>query len=441
MKHNYDLIIVGGRVAGASLAARLGRAGREVLVLDKARFPSRPAVSAPFVLPHALELLDELELDEAEYAAETPKLERLVLEMGPYFRTHLRFPRPIAGRRHFYAVDRARFDACLWGSLASLPSVTAVEGAKVEGLLRDEDGRVCGVRARLPDADGPVELRARCVVGADGRTSLVAREVEAPVTHERTDTLTRIYYAHWRGVAPYDQSGDTPAHIHASCDGFSCVIMPSAAGECMVLTQGRLDFYAALEGSPQEIYERLLRDRPALWRRLAEAEQVSELRGLKQFANLFRQAHGPGWALVGDAYHQKDSLDAQGIYDALLGAKLLAEALAPWPADDRELDAALADYAERAEAALRPMFDATMDRVQRELYDIPPPFVAKTVLRWVLTNPDYIEGFMDVVTRRRDPRGFMAPKAMVAWLAGGARARLRSKLRGGEDPSDPYLQA
>ena len=42
----YDVIIVGGRPAGASLAARLGAAGLRVLILDRATFPSLPAVSA-----------------------------------------------------------------------------------------------------------------------------------------------------------------------------------------------------------------------------------------------------------------------------------------------------------------------------------------------------------------------------------------------------------
>src|SRR6266446_2368999 len=36
----YDVIVVGARVAGASLALRLGRAGKHVLLIDRDRFPS-----------------------------------------------------------------------------------------------------------------------------------------------------------------------------------------------------------------------------------------------------------------------------------------------------------------------------------------------------------------------------------------------------------------
>ncbi|HZQ35206.1 MAG TPA: FAD-dependent monooxygenase, partial [Dehalococcoidia bacterium] len=35
----YDAIIVGGRVAGASLALLLGKAGWRVLLVDRDRFP------------------------------------------------------------------------------------------------------------------------------------------------------------------------------------------------------------------------------------------------------------------------------------------------------------------------------------------------------------------------------------------------------------------
>ena len=58
---HYDVIIIGGRPAGASLAVRLAKGGLKTLVLDRATFPSKPAVpSMPLILPHTLQLLDEI---------------------------------------------------------------------------------------------------------------------------------------------------------------------------------------------------------------------------------------------------------------------------------------------------------------------------------------------------------------------------------------------
>ncbi|MBC8098595.1 MAG: FAD-dependent monooxygenase, partial [Armatimonadetes bacterium] len=41
---DYDVIIVGGRPAGSTLAARLGQYGLRVLLLERGTFPSLPAV-------------------------------------------------------------------------------------------------------------------------------------------------------------------------------------------------------------------------------------------------------------------------------------------------------------------------------------------------------------------------------------------------------------
>ena len=65
---NYDVIIVGGRPAGATLAARLGRQGLRVLLLERATFPSAPAASCPVIYPATMRLLDEIGADEREYA-------------------------------------------------------------------------------------------------------------------------------------------------------------------------------------------------------------------------------------------------------------------------------------------------------------------------------------------------------------------------------------
>lgn len=80
---DFDVIIVGGRPAGASLAARLGKLGRQVLVLERADLPSAPTVpSCPTLHMGTLALLDELELPEAAYADGAARFERFVLHFA-----------------------------------------------------------------------------------------------------------------------------------------------------------------------------------------------------------------------------------------------------------------------------------------------------------------------------------------------------------------------
>lgn len=434
----YDAIIVGGRLAGASLALRLGAAGMRVLILDHAQFPSRPALSAPFLLPHALALLDELELNEREYARTTPVLARFVLEFGDEFRTEVCFDEDIAGRQYFYAVDRAQLDACMWRALARYPNVHALHGASVVDVGKDASGRASSVHVEHSASGQTQTFHGKCVIGADGRNSTVARALGAEVIEERRDLQTTVYYAHWADVPEYAPGYEASAHIHCSLDGFSFVFMPTANGETIVAVQGRSDRYQALSGSTQAVYEQLLLARPRVGRRLANAHQVTELSGSERIDSLFRKPCGAGWALVGDAYAQKDALDAQGVYDALLGSKLLSQALVAWHFG-KDWDEALAGYEQDVWNALKPMFDASLQRLERELFKTPSQLVTRTVLRYVLTNPEYQRRFAQVVTRRADPRQLLQPSVMVGLAAGGAFARIRQRVmaRGLFDPTDP----
>ena len=429
---HYDVIIVGGRPAGASLAARLGQQNIKTLLVDRATFPSRPAVSTPFILAHTMHLLDEIGADEAEYAHNTPPMNRVVLE----FKNHFRVFFPMVeknGRNYLYTIERGRFDHTLWRNAARFDSVTAIENFAVTDVVRTENGRLSGIIGRHPQAEWRT-FTADCVVGADGRFSTIAKKVKAPVNEQRTDVDTTIYYAFWENVAAYDETGDPIPHIHTSLDGFSYVFMPTADGLVSVVAQGQSGLYDPQPGQVDDEYLHRLQAQPYVWRRLTQAKQVTKLSGMKRIGNLFRQAAGPGWALVGDAYHQKDSLDAQGIYDALVGAKYLAEELTAWQKNGKDWEAAMQAYSDRAYSHIKPMFDATMDRVKREIYDIPPPLVAKTILKWVLTSDEYKHRFKHILIRDFDPEGWLAPPVMAKMLFSGMGNALKHTLQGSSHP-------
>src|SRR5690242_5212180 len=183
----YDVIIVGGRPAGATLAARLGQAGLRVLLLERGALPSLPAASCPAIYAGTLRLLDEIGADEGEYARNTPRFTRWITEVRDDYRTFNRVPRRF-GRDYGYAIDRARFDDALWRTAAREPTVTARQHFSVTDLVREGE-RVVGVRGHEPGGASET-IRGRCVVGADGRFSLVARKAGAATLDEQAHVPT-----------------------------------------------------------------------------------------------------------------------------------------------------------------------------------------------------------------------------------------------------------
>ena len=68
----YDVVIVGARCAGATLATFLGRAGASVLLLDKERLPSDQILSTHTIHPPGLDVLDDVGVGDAVRAVAPP---------------------------------------------------------------------------------------------------------------------------------------------------------------------------------------------------------------------------------------------------------------------------------------------------------------------------------------------------------------------------------
>lgn len=426
----YDVIIIGGRPAGSTLAARLGQANIRTLLLERATMPSLPAVSAPGIYASTMKLLDEIGADEAQYARNTPKLRRIVSEVGD----HMKLVSPIPdanGRDYLYAIDRARFDEALWRNAARFASVTVKEGVGVTDLIW-EGGRVVGVRGK--EADGAeVTFTAEAVIGADGRFSLVARKVDAEEKHVQDQYVNSILYAYFKNTEAYDGDGPT-VYVHGDGKGMVTLMMDSADGSLCVAVGAPADMMEqsgeGVSNTEQHFYA-LLRREPRVWRRLMKAERITKVSGMKRMGNRYRQAGGPGWALVGDALHQKDPLDGQGIYDAVYTAKALATQIIAWQRGEKTWEAAVNDYEADVMAETYPMYRKTMERVEKEMHTVQPAWAYKTLLRWLATYPAYAEGNAKVLARvipaqEWNPKQFL-PKAIVRGIVRDVIAIVRRR--------------
>lgn len=400
-----DVIIVGGRPAGASLAIRLGRMGHHVHLLERADLPSQPSVpTCPTLHMGTLALLDELGLAEDRYAEGAVKFSTFVLQFGAWFTARLPIPR-VHGRDFGLSIDRSVFDSAMYKLASETPKVTTRRFTVKRVLM--EQGAAVGVEGHAPD--GPTEqLRARWIVGADGRFSGVARDVGAGVVEEVTDTVSTVYFTDWEGLRPMDGEAEPIVQVYTTGRGRNVLFFPLPGGRTTICTHERAD-RVQTDGDPDAYYRGVLQSIPAIAERLTDARPVGRLLGLKRVGNGYRAAAGPGWALAGDAVHFKDPVDGQGIYDALIGARTLAEELHAQLSGQRDAAGAAADYERRLRAATHPMFLATVKRLANELYSEPPVPIIRTLMRWMLQDRAYQVRFMQFLGREIDPTSWMTP--------------------------------
>jgi flavin-dependent dehydrogenase len=428
IQYDYDVIVVGGRPSGSTLAARLGQGGVRVLLLERAKLPSLPAASSPVIYASVMSMLDEIGADENEYARNTPKIRRMI-NVTPDLQMEMRVPMGF-GRDYGYAIDRSRFDYALWQTAAHSPNVTAWHGVSVTDVLV-EDGTVIGVKVTREDKT-PQTFHARLVVGADGRFSTVARKVDARTYDEHEDNPTSLLYAYWSGAQLHDDGEPALMAYGDGVSGYGFLVMDSADDTLVVAIEGRADALEFEGGQSEAFYKSLIMAQAPLSRRLQGATLASDVRGMRKVGNLYRQPGGQGWALVGDAYHQKDPLDGQGIYDAVFTAKKLSEAILRWHAGEQTWEDALLQYNVEARAETYPMYQSTLNRVQGSFYSNMPPWLVKvgsqTFVRWLMEDRLVQEQMGMMITRQVKPNQVMGAPTVVGALLRGPLRDLSKRL-------------
>jgi flavin-dependent dehydrogenase len=181
------------------------------------------------------------------------------------------------------------------------------------------------------------------VIGADGRRSLVARQVGAAVEAQGLHAAAGVY-------AYVDGLADLGNRWHY-VPGLSAGAIPTNHGQhCVFASMPRERFRSEVRGDLAGGLARVLAEvSPEL-----AAEVGGRIRravGVAGEPGWLRQAHGPGWALVGDAGYFKDPITAHGITDALRDAEILARAAGE--------TGGLARYQEQRDALSLPLFRTT----------------------------------------------------------------------------------
>lgn len=407
----YDVIVVGARCAGASTAMLLARAGHRVLLVDRAQFP-RDTLSTLYIQQRGVAQLKRWGLLD-RVAELCPALDRVSYRIGDVRLEGC--SRPFHGVQSAYAPRRHTLDALL-AEAAVADGVEFRPGSAVAGLVWD-DGRVAGVRLQGRDRTEVTE-RARLVVGADGMRSTVAALTGAPTLTEHAPQ-TCVYYTFWESATDHFELYEA--------EGQWIGAVPTNDGLTLVQAYFPQSAYSRVRGDALAAYlENVRTAAPDLHARMLDAGRVERLYGTGEQRNFFRTAAGPGWVLVGDAGHHRDSITAKGITHAFIQAQLLTDCLSEQCAGDLDdrvaLDAALERFARERHAAL---IDDYHDTLSTARLSTPPHRVA--MFREIAGDPQRTEDFFSAMggaPKQRDPGDSAESMSRaVDWMKEAVRRR------------------
>jgi 2-polyprenyl-6-methoxyphenol hydroxylase-like FAD-dependent oxidoreductase len=397
----YDAIIVGARCAGSPVAMLLARAGHRVLLVDKATFPS-DTMSTHMVHPPGLAALERWGLLDRLEATGCPRVETYSFDFGPV--TISGSPQPIDGIAHGYCPRRTVLDKLLVDAAVEAGAELR-EGFSVDEILAS-DGTVTGIRGHEKDGPGVTE-RARVVIGADGKHSLVAKAVQ-PEQYEERPSRMAMYYAYWsdlpaEGFDTTVRAEDRRGWAHISTHDDLTVLPFGWPVEEFHQNRGDVEgnFFATMDLNPE------------FAERVRAAKRESKFIGSAELPGYFRKPFGAGWALAGDAGYHKNPITAMGINDAFRDAELVANALDDAISGRRSFDEGMSDYQRTRDECAMPIYEFTDEFAQLE----PPPPEMLQLIGAMHGNKDAMDGFVSVQAATLPAPEFFAPESVGRIMA------------------------
>jgi flavin-dependent dehydrogenase len=313
-EETFDVIIVGARCAGASLATHLAQSGLSVAVLEVAPLPSGQPASTHLIQPPGMDELDVLGIGD-QVRELTPALRTVQMRFDDYATEFSYGP-----GRAAHCLRRTALDGRLQHAASQAGASLRAE-TRVVGVLHAADGRVNGVEAQQRGGAAR-RLHAPLVVGADGRNSSIAKLVGAD-EYLGYDAPRGCYWAYWRRPPSCD-----PHLLHNCFTGDDQrVVFPTDGELLLIATAPPVDRARSWRADHTAAYLADIGSYPPIASLLASDAPVSEVRGVVKNRYFFRTSAGPGWALIGDAGHHKDFIVGLGISDALRDARHLAAAI------------------------------------------------------------------------------------------------------------------
>ncbi|MCA9897149.1 MAG: NAD(P)/FAD-dependent oxidoreductase [Ardenticatenaceae bacterium] len=316
-----DVIVVGAGPAGATAAAALAQKGYDVLLMDRHEFP-RDKTCGDAVPAGAIELLWRLGMQDkiAQSVArgELYPVEGMLLVSPRGHELHAKFSHGVQGSDS-YVAPRIYFDALIQEHAVASGAEFCVGQAKAPIV---ENGKVVGVTVQ---GNGRTQnIRARLVIGADGVTSAIARNLR-PKTEQHNDSHRAVALrAYIEDIE--ELPGEVEFYLYKEILPGYAWIFPTGNNRANIGLGMRLDHFRKKKYSLENMLQDFLK-MPAIKKRLLRGGQLRDIATWQlNFGSQKNLQHVfDGAILVGDAAGFINPLTGGGIHNSLVSADLAAQ--------------------------------------------------------------------------------------------------------------------
>jgi flavin-dependent dehydrogenase len=317
-----DVIVVGGGPAGTTASTLLAKAGRKVLLLEKETFPRYHIGES--LMPFTYFTFERLGITEQVKSAGFPEKysvqfvdSRGNLSIPFYFDSH--FDHPAA---QTWQVPRAVFDQLLLDN-ARENGVRIETGAAVTRLAVS-DGVVTGVDVR--DAAGTERtVTAPVTIDASGRGALAVRQFGWRVKDPKLDRFA--LWTYYKGALrdPGRDAGATTVAYVPDRGWFWYIPLPGDIVSVGIVARKEYLFRDTTDLSA--IFQREALVNPWIADHLAPGVPQGEYRLTSEYSYRSRYCATDGLVLAGDAFGFLDPVFSSGVFLALHGGALAADAV------------------------------------------------------------------------------------------------------------------
>jgi flavin-dependent dehydrogenase len=220
---------------------------------------------------------------------------------------------------HAYQVTRGDFDKVLLNHAVECGAEIREETSVDRVEFSNEDVEL-GVKSN----GSSNWIRARYLIDASGRTSVLGRQFKIKKTYDHLQKLS--IFAHYDGVWRAEGIDGTLTVLVRAIDRWFWLI-PLTADRTSVGVVLDSETFRKSKLSAEDFLEQALAEQPIIAKRMINARRGSQVYVEADFSYRSARLHGDRWLLVGDAAGFIDPIFSSGVFLAVFSGELAADAL------------------------------------------------------------------------------------------------------------------